>query len=175
MTRLTYHLLLLALCRRTAVRGFGLLPPLLSSQSRGGVTKPYSNNTPRSSCRRVDRVMMAGAFWEGIVQGIGMKTPTPQTAKEKCPVLICPAQLSVPGDYRQMVTELKARYGYTPTSPCTPLVLGAGCGLRSVHPYPRHVLLSLLFLVCLNILLYSEQGCCRASCMVIGNSGNMTT
>ncbi|CAB1120251.1 unnamed protein product [Ectocarpus sp. CCAP 1310/34] len=102
MTRLMYHLLILALCRRIVVRGFGLLPPLLLSQSRGGVT-------PRSSCRPRDRVIMTGAFWEGIVQGVGMKTPTPPTAKEKGPVLICPAQLSVPGDYRQMVTELKKR------------------------------------------------------------------
>lgn len=85
---------------------------------------------------------MKGAFWQGIVQGVGMKTPTPPTAKEKCPVLICPAQLSVPGDYRQMVTELKKRYGYTPSRGNTYMLLVVVFALR---PYPRHVLLSLLF------------------------------
>lgn len=48
--------------------------------------------------------MMANSFWEGIVQG----TAKP-VAKDKCPVLVCPAQLSVPGDYKKMIAEFKER------------------------------------------------------------------
>eukprot|EP00904_Undaria_pinnatifida_P010185 jgi/Undpi1/6297/HiC_scaffold_20.g08780.m1 len=59
---------------------------------------------------------MMTSFWEGIVQGVGGEGATsPATtdgaamAKDKCPVLICPAQLSVPGDYRKTVAEFKER------------------------------------------------------------------
>eukprot|EP00752_Nemacystus_decipiens_P010496 g9351.t1 len=41
------------------------------------------------------------SFWPG-------RGPSP-ASEEKCPVLICPAQLSIPGDYTQMVADLKER------------------------------------------------------------------
>lgn len=50
--------------------------------------------------------MMANSFWEGIVPGTAGKPPV---AKDKCPVLVCPAQLSVPGDYKKMIAEFKER------------------------------------------------------------------
>lgn len=112
------HLLLLLLallCRDTAVRGFGLLP---SSSCRNS---PYSRGcdllqrartrTPGSDQSDHDhRVFVRMAFWEDIVvPGGGRKGTTTGAPADKCPVLICPAQLSVPGDYQKMVKEFKER------------------------------------------------------------------
>ena len=92
-------LILFALCRGTGVRGFGLLPSVVCS--RRTALPPFSiKASQRNSARRTTTM---ASFWQGIGKG-----PSPD-AKEKCPVLICPAQLSIPGDYTQMVADLKER------------------------------------------------------------------
>lgn len=107
-------LLLLTLCKDTVVCGFALLllPPSLRSLRRNDATAWSSDaSTLRPRCERgaaaTSTIMMRGSFWEGLVQGVGGTSAA--VSKEKCPVLICPAQLSVPGDYRQMVAEFKER------------------------------------------------------------------
>lgn len=49
------------------------------------------------------------SFWDAI-QGAGAQSKTSENpSSQKSPVLICPAQLSVPRDYDKMVTELNKR------------------------------------------------------------------
>lgn len=109
--------LLLAFYHDVAVNGFSFLSsPLLSPSS-------YRNRdvlvvgVRQSSMAAVTPKMKSGAaetflmsFWEGIGQGAGgARATNAATGKQKCPVLICPAQLSVPGDYRQMIADLQER------------------------------------------------------------------
>lgn len=53
------------------------------------------------------------SFWEGIQQGAGLRPavapPAEGDGTSKCPVLIFPAQLGIPGDYRKMMAELNDR------------------------------------------------------------------
>lgn len=52
------------------------------------------------------------SFWEGIQQQLttARLAVAPRTKGDsKCPVLICPAQLSIPEDYRNMMNELNDR------------------------------------------------------------------
>lgn len=58
----------------------------------------------RVGCDSARRTTTMANFWQGVRKG-----PPSSGAKEKCPVLICPAQLSIPGDYQQMVADLKER------------------------------------------------------------------
>lgn len=117
-------LLLLVLCQYTAVHGFGISSAWPLTSRRSGYLR--RNAASAAASRRTSRtrrdapshpIGMMSSFWEGIVQGIGGQTggaasasaAPSSTPRKKCPVLICPAQLSVPGDYRQMVAEFKER------------------------------------------------------------------
>lgn len=104
--------LLLTLNRCGFVGGFVLLSASFLSRSTRQIA-----SIPASRNHELEHVTtMMTSFWEGIVQGVGGEGATsPATtdgaamAKDKCPVLICPAQLSVPGDYRKTVAEFKER------------------------------------------------------------------
>ncbi|CAM9776310.1 unnamed protein product [Pylaiella littoralis] len=108
-TNLEYFLLLV-LCQYSAVLGFGLLP-----SSYRNVPLPCgcsSRTRALDHDLRHDRGVMMMAFWEDIVPGRGQKGTTKSSeasVDSKCPVLICPAQLSVPGDYKKMIEEFEKR------------------------------------------------------------------
>lgn len=105
------YFLLLVLCQYSAVLGFGLLP-----SSYRNVPLPCgcsSRTRALDHDLRHDRGVMMMAFWEDIVPGRGQKGTTKSSeasVDSKCPVLICPAQLSVPGDYKKMIEEFEKRY-----------------------------------------------------------------
>lgn len=109
--------LLLAFYHDVAVNGFSIIssPPLSKSSSRNrdvlvvGVRQSSMTAvTPKKKSGAAATFMMS--FWEGITQGAGgARATNAATGKQKCPVLICPAQLSVPGDYRQMIADLRER------------------------------------------------------------------
>lgn len=119
-------LLLLIQCQCRLIGGFRLLSASFSSRSVGQDTAVPSwgtflqtATTLRRRTRRAherEHVTMMTSFREGMVRGVGGEEATsPATpdadarAKVKCPVLICPAQLSVPGDYRKTVAEFEER------------------------------------------------------------------
>lgn len=83
--------------------------------------RPHSTRDHDHRQHGLRGVTMMAAFWKDIVQGGGGggqkgTTTTPSSslsrassADSKSPVLICPAQLSVPSDYQKMVKEFKER------------------------------------------------------------------
>lgn len=102
---------LLALSQLRLVGGFGLLSASFLSRSTRQIAA-----IPTSRVHELEHVTtMMTSFWEGIVRGVrgggatSPGTPNAVIGKDKCPVLICPAQLSVPGDYRKTVAEFKER------------------------------------------------------------------
>lgn len=115
-------LLLLAFCRDTGVRGFRLLPSAVWSRS---APLPPCSSTRCDSTRRTTTTM--SSFWQGM--GKGQQSTG---AKEKCPVLICPAQLSIPGDYTQMVADLKDRYPHDPAPDLAVSLLHVPCKTRQL-------------------------------------------
>lgn len=109
--------LLLAVCHDTAVNGFSFISSLPLSQSSVrnrdawvvGVSSSTAVFTPQKQSGASTLFMMT--FWEGLRQReTRAQEANAPTGKQKCPVLVCPAQLSVPGDYRQMIADLKDRY-----------------------------------------------------------------
>lgn len=91
-------LLLLALRRSASVLGFGPLPSTVVSST----SRPICSFTPGSSSSRAP----SHAGTAAAAAAVG---PLSAGAADKCPVLICPAQLSVPSDYELMIAEFKER------------------------------------------------------------------
>lgn len=60
------------------------------------------------------RLNMANNFWDSFLEGKRVSdtrsSETTTITKQKCPVLICPAQLSVPADYAPMIAALEDRW-----------------------------------------------------------------
>lgn len=85
-------LLLLVLCRHEDVVGFGPLTPAAVS------SRPSVPAVIGSAAAAARGPLSARAAGDGT-----------SSMFEKCPVLICPAQLSVPSDYELMIAEFKER------------------------------------------------------------------
>lgn len=115
----------LVLCQQP-VGGFVILakhPPWMSSLSSQQCSfrrAVYATAGPAVVPARETTSTATMSFWDAIQGGggggagageIAASSLSNEKAKEKCPVLICPAQLSVPGDYRNMIAELNDRYG----------------------------------------------------------------
>ncbi|CAM9592814.1 unnamed protein product [Ascophyllum nodosum] len=113
----------LVLCQGSGVLGFGQTPDL---SLRRSWTSPTTHSKtaigPRIACTRrapiktitvsSSRVNMNNfldRFLEGRETNDSGSSSAAAAVKQKCPVLICPAQLSVPADYGLMIAAFKDR------------------------------------------------------------------
>lgn len=95
------RLFLLASCSHEGVLGFGpLSPAAVSSRPFVPAVTTVINAGSAAATAAAVGPLSAGAAGDSKGESLIL---------EKCPVLICPAQLSIPSDYEPMVAEFKER------------------------------------------------------------------
>lgn len=93
--------------RLTIGQGHHVAPESWLSLSTSARRQPQS--VPTTPPRRGGVPAVSMNFWDVFQGTSSQKTIDKTPASQKSPIVICPAQLSVPSDYRKMIAELNKR------------------------------------------------------------------